>query len=114
MRLVVRHRTGTPSPTYTCVGGFNIFAMAMVNGVAQRSNRLQSAALNSRNFTGGAINDASHPQSIVFTSGCALYGVLFLVLYIAVEKFVAEPFSEHSAAHKGGAAAFPRRFHRPR
>ena len=44
-----------------CVGGFKVFAMAMVNGVAQRSNRLQSAAVNSRNFTGGAINDASHP-----------------------------------------------------
>ena len=28
--------SGTPS--YACVGGFNIFAMAMVNGVVQRSN----------------------------------------------------------------------------
>eukprot|EP00966_Prymnesium_polylepis_P223100 5161030-Prymnesium_polylepis.1 len=55
--------------------------MVMVNGVAQRSNRLESAALNSRNFTGGAINDASHPQRIVCASGCALYGVLFLVLH---------------------------------
>ena len=39
------------------VVGYQLFQITK----APLTNRMQSAALNSRNFTGGAINDASHP-----------------------------------------------------